>query len=173
MICQQCHKNTATQVVRVVRNGKSTELEICNECAKSHFPLPEVLSSLTDILLNIVNEISPSPLTLKKVAGGEDSVAPPPSASSAPSCRTCGLTRDALVEQRRFGCPDCYTAFPDDVATFLQELQYGERHIGRVPRFARLRHRVAELKRELAKAIDANDFTNAAQVRDKIRELQN
>jgi len=171
MICQQCHKNVATQVVSVLQNGKSIELSVCNECAKRLFPLPEGLSSLTDILFNIAKGTPPSPMAFKKLLSNDVPIPLPK--SLVPPCRTCGLTRETLVEQRRFGCPDCYTTFSEDVVMFLQELQYGEKHVGRVPHFAKHRHQIAELKHELANAINANDFEKAAQLRDQIRGMQN
>jgi len=171
MLCQQCHKNPATQVIGVIRDGKAVELTVCNECAKILNPLAEGLGSLMDVLFSIAKGTPPPPMALKKIFDDVASKASADASSASNVCRVCGMTRATLTEQRRFGCPACYAAFPEDVATFLQELQYGEKHVGRVPQVARRRHRIAALRQELASAVKANDFERAIQLRDRIRGM--
>ena len=87
-------------------------------------------------------------------------------------CPACGLTRETLQKNRRFGCAECYATFPAEVEQFVNELQYGNVHCGRVPKFAHQRAKVAAVRRELSKAVAANDFLKAASLRDRIRAME-
>jgi len=87
-------------------------------------------------------------------------------------CPICGMERETLLKNRRFGCADCYATFSEEVGQFMHELQYGNVHCGRVPRFAHHRAKVAAARQELKKAVAANDFLKAATLRDRIRSLE-
>lgn len=168
MKCERCHHNTATQAIRSEKDGKSCELFVCDDCARQSAPKPAGAVSLADILFSleppapgVVRDAPPAPLA---DTPGE----PRPLAA----CPSCGLTRDALREHRRFGCPACYETFGEEAKAFVRELQYGDRHVGRAPRAWKDRSRVEELKGELADAVTRQDFPRAALLRDAIAGLE-
>ena len=169
MICEQCHKNPATQVISVVRDGKTTEMGVCNDCAKKLRPQLNGMPPLADLLLGFMKDVLPPPLELKKVMDEAMKVSSP---VMDVRCPYCGLSRETLLKNRLFGCAECYAAFPQDVEQFVSELQYGEQHRGRVPRFAQHRAKIADVKKDLAAAVAANDFLKAAALRDKIRAME-
>lgn len=75
------------------------------------------------------------------------------------------------------GCSDCYRHFERALGPLIQRSHGGaERHTGKVPRrageaFDRMQ-RLAELRKELADALDCEAYERAATLRDEIRAIE-
>jgi len=160
-------------------------------------PPEEFLSRLEDLLRKIIGNLEnlptdgsvtisfeKMPLEIKKALSelvegkgmpfSERPARIPPKEEAMPSvgCPTCGMERETLLKNRRFGCAECYATFSEEVEQFMDELQYGNTHCGRVPRYAHTRAKVAAVRQELTRAVAANDFMKAAALRDRIRSLE-
>ena len=74
------------------------------------------------------------------------------------------------------GCAVCYTVFAAELAPLLPTFGGRLCHAGAVPAGYRTRQeraeRAAALRRELAVAVEAERFEDAAALRDRIRELE-
>jgi protein arginine kinase activator len=77
-----------------------------------------------------------------------------------------------------FGCEHDYQTFEKDLAPLLQRAHDGAtHHVGKVPRRAggpapakpRRMVDLAKLRKELARAVEAEDYERAARLRDQIR----
>ena len=72
-------------------------------------------------------------------------------------------------------CPHCYTAFREQLTPMLQQIHGRVQHAGRKPiEDEAAQHRRAlhdTLTRQLAQAIQLEDFETAAQLRDQLRRL--
>ena len=166
MLCQHCHKCPATETVSVsANNGKANELSVCAECAAT-LGIQAGLAKITGLLLHIASGSIPAP-PLEGERPREPSPAP-----STTACPACGMTHAKLQETHRFGCPACYDAFPQEVSTLLSEMQYGDIHVGNAPKNRALYGQLKTMRKRLKDAVAENDFTLAAQLRDRIHEME-
>ena len=77
----------------------------------------------------------------------------------------------------KFGCPDCYITFGSQAADIISRVQaHQSEHVGKVPVKARAqlktKKQLEQLKGELAKLVEAQEFEEAAVVRDEIKALE-
>ena len=82
------------------------------------------------------------------------------------------------------GCADCYDKFFDKLLPSIQRIHGRTRHVGSVPvtvtettasaqsKPETAEDRIAALEAEMKKAIEAQNFEQAAVLRDKIKELK-
>jgi len=79
------------------------------------------------------------------------------------------------------GCSECSQAFKDSLGLLLKRIHGSTQHLGRVPAKAKAkaaalpvqkRSEIDILRAELQKAIEMEEFEEAARLRDKIRALE-
>jgi len=109
-----------------------------------------------------------------------------PAFKSAPAqrCPRCRMTWDRLREDGRAGCPTCYETFEETLGETMERGPSGSHHIGKAPRSALRRQRRLELLRarrdsrlallreRLKAALEAQQFEEAAKLRDKIKVVE-
>jgi protein arginine kinase activator len=163
MTCDACGKKEATVHLTEIVNDKMTKLHLCEDCAKAkgaemeeHFGLSDLLAGLADL----GTKLEPETMAVIK-------------------CQSCGFTYQDFKKVGRFGCGDCYESFKKHLDPLLKRIHGGNRHVGKVPlaagksaKDARPLQDLKELKLRLEKAIQAEEFEQAAKLRDKIREIE-
>ena len=169
MICELCKKNDATVHLTEIINDQTTELHICEECAKAkdtqmqqHFGIADFLSGLVDL---------PSGVNKKKER-------------ISLKCESCGMTYANFKKLGRFGCENCYESFKRVLGPLLKKIHGTTRHAGKEPKAITFpskgvgkkpvkakteTEKLNELKRRLDRAIKQEEFEEAAILRDKIR----
>ena len=74
------------------------------------------------------------------------------------------------------GCSECYTTFKRSLASLLKRIHGSTHHLGKAPatlgKPAKSRSELLEIKRRLERAIEMEEFEEAAQLRDEIRHLE-
>ena len=174
MICQRCQKAQATVHIDEVTaffgagHGDNVieEHHLCETCAQDaelpHMEAPKLMGELWQFL-----KIGPQS-TLQGAPQGS------PKAQLA--CGTCGLGLDELRRKGRVGCEDCYTTFDDYLEQLLERMHGATDHVGRIPgvdpRELERQRAVAEARDGLEAAIAAEDFERAAELRDRLIELE-
>lgn len=161
MVCDACKQQQATVHLTEIVNDQMTELHLCEGCAnekgsqvESHFGLADLLAGLADV---------------GKTTEVEEAV-------STKACPNCGMTYDDFRKVGRLGCAECYATFKRSLASLLKRIHGSPHHVGKSP--ARLvkppteKLELAELKRKLERAIEMEEFEDAAQLRDQIREVE-
>ena len=93
------------------------------------------------------------------------------------TCKHCGLTYDDFRKFGRLGCSECYEAFKSHLSTLLKKIHGSNSHLGKTPLKIPKDQKKAmmdvhSLKAQLMKAIQMEDFEKAAELRDKIRGLE-
>ena len=97
------------------------------------------------------------------------------------TCDGCGITWAEFRQGGLFGCANDYTAFEKDLTPLLQRAHEGAtHHIGKVPTrrggtgvpAAKRQVDVSRLRKELQRAVEAEDYERAAKLRDQIREAE-
>ncbi|MCD8090189.1 MAG: UvrB/UvrC motif-containing protein [Clostridiales bacterium] len=176
MLCQKCNHNNASVHYEQNINGKVTKLDLCPECAKEmNLGIGSVFETgFSNIFGNIKDSFG----------GFFDS---PVSTLKSLSCGSCGTNINSLYDTSFLGCPDCYDAFDSLVEQNLERYQRGTRHLGKRPHrlgFGRAENKRKEkeakplseldsLRAELKAAVEKENYEKAAELRDKIKALEN
>ena len=162
MLCDVCHKIEASVHLTEIINDKVMKLNLCEECAmkksaemEEHFGLGDLLAGLTEF--------------------GE-TVKPPTKGAVKIKCSNCGLTYVDFKRRGRLGCSECYNAFQLKLAPLLKRIHGSEHHVGKVPKKApkgvEAVSKLQGLRLKLRKAVETEEFEEAAKLRDEIRELE-
>lgn len=169
MVCQDCKKREAQVTLTQIINNEKISLALCKECASArgfHSPLDNMPFPLAEILTNLAKTLAPEGAQ----ASGETLV-----------CPTCHLTFDEFTRLGRFGCGDCYRAFRPRLESIMRKIHGASLHRGMTPNLpvsteqadAILPLKEEErLETELRKAITAEDFERAAELRDKLKSIK-
>lgn len=168
MLCQECEKKPATLHFTKIVNGEKTEFHICEACARERgegipgtangFSIHSLLSGLLDFeQANAMNGIGAK-------------------AQQQLRCDNCGLTYTQFSKMGRFGCSNCYVQFGNKLDPILKRVHGNTTHVGKIPKRAgeqiQARREIEALRRDLQTRIEQEDFEDAAQIRDRIRELE-
>ncbi|MCK4680346.1 UvrB/UvrC motif-containing protein [bacterium] len=159
MKCERCGRGTATVRYAEVVDGSLTTWHLCEECASER----GVTGSLTSLAGPLVNIL----MGLLEGGGGAEPV------DSGPTCPRCGLTYEAFRRAGRLGCGTCYETFASQLKPLLRRIHGSTDHTGGVPSTDEgghfRRREISKLKRELTRAVAAEDYERAAELRDTVR----
>ena len=165
-LCDKCKKNEATLVFEQIINGTKTTYHLCQYCAQSF----DNSMSFDHFLKNFLGAM------FSGLAESMPATAPSESKAGPGRCPTCGQSYEDFRETSRLGCADCYQAFRPQLQAALKNIQGSHSHEGKIPHRAGseliYRRHMENLKAELAKAIQNEEFEEAARLRDLIREKQ-
>ncbi|WP_411679954.1 UvrB/UvrC motif-containing protein [Clostridium thailandense] len=168
MLCELCKKNEASVHITKILNGHRQELNICEKCAKekgefnfynnlegaSTFSFQNILSGMMDYI-------------------GSNNAA---KESSYPYCENCGTSYTEFKQRGLTGCSECYKNFNETMYPIIKRVQGNVEHTGKIPKKLGKhiieKKKLLELKENLQKAIVAEEYEKAAQLRDLIKEIQ-
>ncbi|MEW6075865.1 MAG: UvrB/UvrC motif-containing protein [Candidatus Omnitrophota bacterium] len=157
MLCDVCGKNPATVHLTEIVDDQMTELHLCEECAKQKSMQMEQQFGLADLLAGLAEFEKPieekETLLLK--------------------CPNCKLTYKDFKKIGRLGCSECYEAFRKYLSPLLKRIHGSTAHAGKMPvkiaKTAKRRLNLQDLRTKLQKAIEAEQFEEAAKIRDEIK----
>ena len=104
-----------------------------------------------------------------------ESVRPQRGSSGGLTCSQCGYDFSRFKETGLLGCPQCYHDFREYLNPMIRRIQGGLNHLGQRPGKNPENpedSRLSELQRQLAQAIDQEEYEKAAGIRDEIRALK-
>jgi len=166
MLCDNCKERDAVIHLTQVEHDTKVTLHLCESCARAK----GVETGAT--LLK-----SPLGSFLSAMGKGGSSVLPVP--SDGLRCGVCGSTLRDFRESGRLGCAACYLAFEDHLRDLLRRLHGSSQHVGQRYRppaagggDADPRSHLLELRDQLRRAIESENFELAADLRDRIRVLE-
>ena len=167
MLCQNCKKNEANTHIKRVVNGEATQKHLCSSCAQSlgydnffsdfTFNLPSLFSSFFDDRNLLLGE------------------------SRAERCEICGCSFEDIIKSGCVGCSNCYSKFYAKLQQSLQRIHGKVKHSGKVPaktaepieiKEKTVDEKIEDLQKEMAKAIETQNFERAAAIRDEIKALK-
>lgn len=177
MLCDNCKVNQATVHLTEIIDEEMTELHLCEDCAREksatmeqHFGLSDLLAGLADLGTQLGTE-----------------------SDTKVTCHNCGMGYSDFKRIGRLGCSECYHSFEKGLATLLKRIQGSSHHVGKapllrevvrtphsappprphaLPKSERAKDPLQELREKLQKAVQQEDFEEAAKLRDKIREME-
>jgi protein arginine kinase activator len=139
--------------------GTSIELHLCEQCARERGF--STTGNKIDISLGGL---------FSGVADGSAEVA-----GKAQTCPVCGFTVSDIKKLNKAGCADCYRHFRGDIISILRrdgiELAYTGPLPVKLEAFRATSVDPENLRKELQRAIDQEDYELAAYYRDRIRAV--
>jgi protein arginine kinase activator len=162
MKCDNCNK-PATVHLTEIKNGKKIEKHLCEQCAaqseglpvKSHTPINELLTNFVMAHSGLQKEMGTA-------------------------CDACGMSWSEFRQSGLLGCEQDYTSFERELTPLIQRAHEGAtHHLGKVPARRggsgvpmKRTVDVARLRKELQRAVEAEDYEKAAKIRDQIKAAE-
>lgn len=158
MLCEVCGQNAATVHVTDIVSAKKRESHLCDHCYKTRensyksqeVSVAEALGGLVNVKLDTEEAVT--------------------------ACPHCGMTYEDFRAQGRLGCPHDYEHFKRRLEALLDKIHESVKHAGKRPKFhesrVELRKKLEDLKLELKRAVEVENYEKAAEVRDAIKKLE-
>ena len=156
-MCEECGKRPATWHLTDFVDGQPEQHDLCNRCymrkhgtsvLPSHLALAQLLAALAPELTDMANR----------------------------RCPVCGISYLEFRQTMRLGCPNDYEVFETALEQLLERIHGAAGHCGKVPsqagKAASIRSRLRLLRRRQKKAVAVQNYELAAQLRDRISQLQ-
>ena len=169
-LCDRCKKQIATVYYKKTVNGQQTQRHLCAACANQEGLAAEPWA---DLWASDPFEPLLSQFFLPKATQDQG------------RCPTCHTTAQQIRRQGRFGCADCYTAFASrlDLSPFSHPQGYRGTLAPQEDEPTQTQPQepqpqepqkpdLAQLKKQLSQAVEAEEYEKAAALRDRIRELE-
>lgn len=178
MLCQVCHKKTAAVFISSIINGQETRLYLCNDCAKDYplfnlnldesFSIKDLMDKLKleeQFKLEGTSKKENKQLSLEKDNMYKNII-----------CPECCSTYDEYRETGKLGCSCCYEAFEKQLRPILKNIYGYSDYVGKIPKSDNthiyVRNEIRILKEDLNSAVEKEEYEKAADIRDKIKELE-
>ena len=157
--CQSC-SNPATVHLTDIVQGVKKEVHLCEDCAQQQQLINKQELNLSAILQSVIGQ---------HVGATSDEL-------SRLSCPNCGMKYMEFKAEGRLGCPQDYEVFQSALEPLLERMHRGKRHTGKKPpnALANLvsQQEIMSLRTQLRAAVDAEEYEEAARLRDLIREKE-
>lgn len=161
-MCESCGTRTAKIHFTEVVNDKTVTMNLCLECAEKkgidvkgagNFGLGDLVAEVWD---------STAETQADKIG--------------VVRCPSCGFVYSDFKKIGRFGCSECYRGFEPQLLPLLRKIHGNVQHQGKGPGQmgpkALIRKELMELREELARAVQREDYESAAGIRDRIKDLE-
>ena len=165
MLCDNCKEREAIINLTQVEHDSKVTLHLCEQCAQQKG-------------VETGAAVMKSPLGNFLGALGKGAALVPTAADGA-RCPACGSTLRDFRDTGRLGCDQCYVSFDAHLRDLLRRLHGSSQHVGErydVPGEAGAeadpRSHLLELKAQLRRAVEGENFELAAELRDRIRVLE-
>jgi protein arginine kinase activator len=159
MQCSVCKEKPATVHLTQIVGDKMQKLDLCDDCAKAKGVNDPAGFALADLMLGLG-----AAQEIEQAGGGVEL-----------KCSRCGFTQADFKKSGRLGCPECYKTFAEGLGSLLKTMHKGTRHVGKAPETMKgaidNADRLKALQKKLEKAIEAENFEEAAQLRDEIKQM--
>ncbi len=156
MKCQKCDEKATVHFTQL-ENGEMTKMSFCEQCATEEG----------------VMELSGFGLADSIMTAGQSGES---RSTSGETCPGCGFTRSKFQQTGRLGCSQCYLTFSDDILSRLGPMHRGLHHLGKHPEGfvgdAFSERLLIECEERLQAAIEAENYEEAACIRDEIEQLK-
>ena len=164
MLCDNCKERDAVINLTQVEHDSKVTLHLCEQCAQQKG-------------VETGGAVLKSPLGGFITAMGKGTASLLPNPADGLRCSACGSTLKDFRESGRLGCAECYGAFETHLRDLLRRLHGSSQHLGERYAAPGAEHadpqaELLDLKDQLRRAVDSENFELAAELRDRIRVLE-
>lgn len=160
MVCDSCSERDAVVHLTQVVNGAVTQVHLCEKCAAEKGVETTVAAPptpLTSLLQSVQQQMASNPADQSR-------------------CGFCQASYKDFRASGRLGCARCYGTFEAQLRDLLQRVHGASRHTGRqyappAPDQLQRASTVLELREQLRRAIELEQFEQAARLRDQLKEV--
>ena len=170
MLCDDCKKNEAcVHITQISPEGK-IDKNLCQSCAAKYGNFlfgstPKKNVSANDFLKGIFGNSA----VQKEQQPADEEV-------KELTCPNCGMTYRDFQQTGKIGCSVCYSAFRHQLEPLLRRIHGASTHNGKIPHrtggMLEARHELVLLRQKLQKAVNSEEYEQAAGFRDQIRALE-
>jgi protein arginine kinase activator len=156
--CQSCSSAATVHLTDIV-DGSKKELHLCQACAEQQQFIKQQELNLPAILQTLIGH---------HIGQLTDDLA-------RLTCPLCGIKYMEFRAEGRLGCPHDYAVFSTALGPLLQRIHRSGRHVGKAPQHrtpAAIQEELVQLKGQLRAAVDAEEYEEAARLRDLIRQKE-
>lgn len=162
MLCEECRQRQATVHMTKIINNLKSEIHLCEKCANRHEEFTNITPfSMNDLIASLMD----------MGAGHQTFVR-----SASVKCPACGMDYAKFKKSGMLGCRECYQHFSNELLPVLRKIQSRTEHSGKVPKRSGssllLKKQIKELRQELKIAVETEAFERAAEIRDRLKELE-
>ena len=165
MLCQKCNLKEANTYVKRIINGKVSEYHLCNECAEK---------------MGYSNMMSTGFKDFSNLLGGLFGEPSNDSLMQIKRCPCCGNSISDIINSGKVGCAECYSVFKRELMPSIKKIHGNTVHCGKGSTVKSSDSKrndtdliIKDLKQKLADAVEKQQFELAAQLRDRINNLEN
>lgn len=154
--CEVCGEKPASVHLTQMVNNKVKKMHLCESCAAASGLDITGTISIADMLLGLGSSRSEEDFAEK-------------------ICPHCDISLEEFRKTSRLGCPHCYETFASELDSLLTAMHRSNRHVGKRPLNApqaKPAYSLFELNKALKKAVEIENYEEAALIRDYIRELK-
>ena len=166
MKCKLCGNHEAVICVQKIVGNIRIEICVCEECARKEGARKEGVGDSQDAV----------ELSLSKLINSMDIRERIPKSPKKKECSTCGTSYEEFKSNLKFGCSECYSVFQREIRAYFRRHIGRSKHRGKIPGSLLTRQAflfdINNLRRELKKALQDEEYERAAELRDKINSLK-
>ncbi len=155
--CERCASPATVHITEVLGESKFEEHHVCEQCYPKYFqhgPGKAPGKAMT---------AEPAPELEEALFGQQE-------------CPDCGIKFVDFRNSHRLGCARDYDVFRNELTPLLENIHGETKHCGKTPRnYPKTKQAEAELtqmRQRLKRAVDREDYEEAARLRDQIRTLE-
>ena len=167
MMCDECGIRPAQFHLTTISGEEKSERNLCPVCmAKYQKQIPGLdFSNLAGLLCGFLES-----------AGAKKGGAEEPDEFADLVCPGCATSYASFQKSGMLGCAQCYQAFRKPLEGLLMRVHGNTQHAGRMPGGSgsdvSIRMNIDRLREDLVKAIAAEEYEEAARLRDQVRALK-
>jgi len=162
MKCQKCEK-PATFHITELTGDEPVERHLCETCVQSYLTQDEGQPASPTIGGVLAKQL--------KIGQAAEELAK----LDKRTCPQCGISFLEFRNQGRLGCPHDYVYFEKELMPLIANIHGETAHTGKRPKSGGGtddRTELIRMRREMKEAIEKEDYEQASQLRDKIRERE-
>lgn len=166
MLCENCKKNEATVFYEENINGKKKAYNLCSECAaEKGIDIPDFGREMLNFGTELFNGMLGAASIVPGLIAG--SLGAPQKKETQKRCPVCGSTLADIMRNGKLGCGECYSVFggmPLPKPKKEPEEKKDAADGGDITGYNR-----EKLEEKMKEAIAAENFEEAARIRDILR----
>jgi len=156
--CERCSSPATVHITEILQEGKFTEHHVCEPC------YPKYLQETQHKSIGAKVAATESGGDLEEAPFGQQ------------ECPRCGIKFVDFRNSHRLGCPQDYEVFRTELTPLLENIHGEPRHCGKTPRrypqTKKAEAELVQLRSRLKRAVDREDYEEAAKLRDQIKTLE-